>query len=118
MMAKKVREGDGTLPDGTPRIKIVVITKENGFADCSFERLDDRIELEPIDMQRTRRALKKGYRDFKRERMEAVEAEKEAASRKGDEGKEEGVPESKEEGLPASPVTEDEVVEEANDEVV
>lgn len=72
-MGKIAREGDGTLRAGDPRMKITIITKEDDFAECTFERLDDRIELEPIDMQRLRRALKKGYRTYRRQRGEEAE---------------------------------------------
>ena len=76
-MAKMVREGDGTLETGTPRMKMIVITKEDDFAECTFERLDDRIELEPVDMSRMRRAMQAGYRTYKRKRVAEIEAAKE-----------------------------------------
>jgi len=73
-MGKAAREGDGTLKPGDPRMKIIIVTKEDDFAECTFERLDDRIELEPVDMARLKRALQKGYRSYKRKRAEEAEA--------------------------------------------
>jgi len=73
-MSRTAKEGDGTLEGGTPRMRILITTKENDFAECTFERLNDRIELEPVDMARTRRAMKAAYRTYKRVRGEEVEA--------------------------------------------
>jgi len=74
-MASSIREGDGVMETGAGRIRITITTKENDFAECTFERLDERIELEPVDMERARRAMKNGYSTFKRQRMKAIDKE-------------------------------------------
>jgi len=75
MKARRIKEGDGTMETGAGRMRITLTTKENDFAECTFERLDDRVELEPVDMDRARRALKNGFREYRRERSRIVEQE-------------------------------------------
>ncbi len=74
-MASGIREGDGVMEKGKGRIRITITTKENDFAECTIERLDERIELEPVDMVRARRAMKNGYSEFKRQRTKAIKQE-------------------------------------------
>ena len=100
MKARRVKEGDGTMNAGDGRIRITITTKENEFAVCTFERLDDRVELEPVDMDRARRALKNEFRAYRRKRGEEVEREAAEAKKAEASGKQEEAPDT--EGVLAS----------------
>ena len=67
MKGEKLKRGDD-------RMRITVTTKEDDHAVVTIERLRDDIELNPSDMNFARKALKKGYKTYKRARMVELDA--------------------------------------------
>jgi hypothetical protein len=65
--------GEREKKRGDLRMKVTIVTKEDDFADVTFERLSDDIEISPFDMQQMRKALKKEYRVYKRKRADAMD---------------------------------------------